>query len=98
MTLDSGTATKSNAERCSENASGTESQPVTATTPTDVTAPTVDNITGNSGSGYEITGTADPNTTIEVRDPSGAVIGTGTSDANGDFTVTLPERPILGIR
>ena len=29
-------------------------------------------------------------TTIEVRDPSGAVIGTGTSDANGDFTVTLP--------
>ncbi len=31
--------------------------------------------------------TADPNTTIEVRDPSGAVIGTGTSDANGDFTV-----------
>ena len=73
-----------------KNASGTESQPATATTPADVTAPTVDNITGNSGSGYEITGTADPNTTIEVRDPSGAVIGTGTSDANGDFTVTLP--------
>ncbi|EHP0997687.1 cell surface protein [Enterococcus faecalis] len=73
-----------------KNASGTESQPTTATTPADVTAPTVDNITGNSGSGYEITGTADPNTTIEVRDPAGAVIGTGTSDANGDFTVTLP--------
>lgn len=73
-----------------KNASGTESQPATATTPADVTAPTVDNITGNSGSGYEITGTADPNTTIEVRDPAAAVIGTGTSDANGDFTVTLP--------
>ena len=73
-----------------KNASGTESQPATATTPADVTAPTVDNITGNSGSGYEIAGTADPNTTIEVRDPAGAVIGTGTSDANGDFTVTLP--------
>lgn len=73
-----------------KNASGTESQPATATTPADVTAPTVDNITGNSGSGYEITGTADPNTTIEVRDPARAVIGTGTSDANGDFTVTLP--------
>ncbi len=73
-----------------KNASGTESQPATATTPADVTAPTVDNITGNSGSGYEITGTADPNTTIEVRDPAGVVIGTGTSDANGDFTVTLP--------
>ncbi|WP_251847053.1 Ig-like domain-containing protein [Enterococcus faecalis] len=91
VTLDSGTATANQTlSVVAKNASGTESQPATATTPADVTAPTVDNITGNSGSGYEITGTADPNTTIEVRDPSGAVIGTGTSDTNGDFTVTLP--------
>ncbi|MGL9928583.1 cell wall surface anchor protein [Enterococcus sp. DIV2385] len=91
VTLDSGTATANQTlSVVAKNASGTESQPATATTPDDVAAPTVDNITGNSGSGYEITGTADPNTTIEVRDPSGAVIGTGTSDANGDFTVTLP--------
>ena len=91
VTLDSGTATANQTlSVVAKNASGTESQSATATTPADVTAPTVDNITGNSGSGYEITGTADPNTTIEVRDPSGAVIGTGTSDANGDFTVTLP--------
>ncbi|MDI6929519.1 Ig-like domain-containing protein [Enterococcus faecalis] len=91
VTLDSGTATANQTlSVVAKNASGTESQPATATTPADVTAPTVDNITGNSGSGYEITGTADPNTTIEVRDPSEAVIGTGTSDANGDFTVTLP--------
>ncbi|EHB6449652.1 cell surface protein [Enterococcus faecalis] len=91
VTLDPGTATANQTlSVVAKNASGTESQPATATTPADVTAPTVDNITGNSGSGYEITGTADPNTTIEVRDPAGAVIGTGTSDANGDFTVTLP--------
>ncbi len=93
VTLAPGTATATANQTLSvvaKNASGTESQPATATTPADVTAPTVDNITGNSGSGYEITGTADPNTTIEVRDPAGAVIGTGTSDANGDFTVTLP--------
>lgn len=91
VTLDPGTATANQTlSVVAKNASGTERQPATATTPADVTAPTVDNITGNSGSGYEITGTADPNTTIEVRDPSGAVIGTGTSDANGDFTVTLP--------
>ena len=91
VTLDPGTATANQTlSVVAKNASGTESQPATATTPADVTAPTVDNITGNSGSGYEITGTADSNTTIEVRDPSGAVIGTGTSDANGDFTVTLP--------
>ena len=91
VTLDPGTATANQTlSVVAKNASGTESQPATATTPADVTAPTVDNITGNSGSGYEITGTADPNTTIEVRDPAGAVIGTGTSDTNGDFTVTLP--------
>ena len=91
VTLDPGKATANQTlSVVAKNASGTESQPATATTPADVTAPTVDNITGNSGSGYEITGTADSNTTIEVRDPSGAVIGTGTSDANGDFTVTLP--------
>ncbi|HBD0822737.1 TPA: cell surface protein [Enterococcus faecalis] len=91
VTLDPGTATANQTlSVVAKNASGTESQPATATTPADVTAPTVDNITGNSGSGYEITGTADPNTTIEVRDPAGAVIGTGTSDANGEFTVTLP--------
>ncbi|EGO8564877.1 cell surface protein [Enterococcus faecalis] len=91
VTLDPGTATANQTlSVVAKNASGMESQPATATTPADVTAPTVDNITGNSGSGYEITGTADPNTTIEVRDPAGAVIGTGTSDANGDFTVTLP--------
>ncbi|EMW5374631.1 cell surface protein [Enterococcus faecalis] len=91
VTLDPGKATANQTlSAVAKNASGTESQPATATTPADVTAPTVDNITGNSGSGYEITGTADPNTTIEVRDPAGAVIGTGTSDANGDFTVTLP--------
>ena len=91
VTLDPGKTTANQTlSVVAKNASGTESQPATATTPADVTAPTVDNITGNSGSGYEITGTADPNTTIEVRDPAGAVIGTGTSDANGDFTVTLP--------
>ncbi|HBI2061745.1 TPA: cell surface protein, partial [Enterococcus faecalis] len=91
VTLDPGKATANQTlSVVAKNASGTESQPAAATTPADVTAPTVDNITGNSGSGYEITGTADPNTTIEVRDPAGAVIGTGTSDANGDFTVTLP--------
>ena len=94
VTLDPGKATANQTlSVVAKNASGTESQPATATTPADVTAPTVDNITGNSGSGYEITGTADPNTTIEVRDPAGAVIGTGTSDANGDFTVTLPTGP-----
>ena len=91
VTLDPGKATANQTlSVVAKNASGTESQPATATTPADVTAPTVDNITGNSGSGYKITGTADPNTTIEVRDPAGAVIGTGTSDANGYFTVTLP--------
>jgi LPXTG-motif cell wall-anchored protein len=71
------------------NAARTESQPATATTPADVTAPTVDEITGNPTDGYEITGKADPNTTIEVRDPNDNIVGTGTSNGNGDYTVTI---------
>jgi LPXTG-motif cell wall-anchored protein len=54
-----------------------------------VTVPTVDEITGNPTDGYEVGGKADPNTTIEVRDPDGTVIGTDTSDTNGDYTVVI---------
>ena len=59
-------------------------------TPADVTTPTIGDITGDSTTGYEITGTADPNTTIEVRNPDGTIIGTTTTDDQGNFTVDLP--------
>ena len=37
-----------------------------------------------------MTGTADPNATIEIRDADGNVIATGTADGTGSFAVNLP--------
>ncbi|MGC3350120.1 adhesive domain-containing protein, partial [Enterococcus faecalis] len=76
-----------------KNASGTESTPTTFQTPADettVTAPTITGVTGNSTAGYEVKGTADANATVEIRNAGGAVIGTGTADGTGAFTVTIP--------
>ncbi|MGC3033500.1 peptidase, partial [Enterococcus faecalis] len=61
-----------------KNATGKDSQPATATTPADLATPTIDSITGNTGKGYEITGTAEPNTTIDVRDADGTIIAATT--------------------
>ena len=47
-------------------------------------------MTGNSTAGYEVKGTADANATVEIRNAGGAVIGTGTADGTGAFTVTIP--------
>ncbi|MEH8090562.1 Ig-like domain-containing protein [Gallibacterium anatis] len=44
-------------------------------------------ITTNDGE--TIKGTTDPDSTIEIRDGQGNVVGTGKADSNGDFTVTL---------
>ena len=57
--------------------------------------PTIGDITGDSTTGYEITGTADPNTTIEVRNPDGTIIGTTTTDDQGNFTVDLQREPLI---
>ncbi|EOK61147.1 cell wall surface anchor protein, partial [Enterococcus faecalis EnGen0069] len=67
--------------------------PTTFQTPADeatVTAPTITGVTGNSTAGYEVKGTADANATVEIRNAGGAVIGTGTADGTGAFTVTIP--------
>ena len=42
-----------------------------------------------SADGTQIVGTAEANSTITVKDANGNVIGTGTTDANGTFAVTL---------
>ncbi|MHB2182248.1 Ig-like domain-containing protein, partial [Enterococcus faecalis] len=61
---------------------GNESQPteVLVTADATVTAPTVTGVTCNSVAGYQVTGTADPTATIEIRDADGNVIATGTAD------------------
>jgi hypothetical protein len=71
----------------------TESTATGFQTPADPTAtvqtPVVDKITGSTTKGYEVTGTAEAGTTIEVRSTDGTVIGTGTTAPNGDYIVTL---------
>ena len=76
-------------------ASGYEdvTQTLVVTDPTDTTAPDapiVGNVTGNSTNGYTVTGTAEPGSTITIKDKNGATVGTGTANEAGDYTVTLP--------
>ncbi|MFK3797055.1 BapA/Bap/LapF family large adhesin [Pseudomonas sp. NPDC088444] len=47
-------------------------------------------------SGTHLTGTATPNSTIEVRDASGNVIGSATTAPDGSFTVTLSSAQLDG--
>ena len=75
--------------------SGNVSDPTSATTPadSDTTAPdspVVGSITGNSTNGYTVTGTAEPNSTITIKDNNGDTVGTGTTDGSGNYIVTLP--------
>ncbi|GFO79252.1 phage tail tube protein [Lactococcus lactis] len=77
------------------SASGYENvtQTLVVTDPADTTAPdapTVGNVTGNSRNGYTVTGTAEPGSTVTIKDDSGAIVGTGSTNETGDYTVTLP--------
>ncbi|MGO3591456.1 MAG: phage tail tube protein [Lactococcus cremoris] len=68
-------------------------QTLVVTDPADMTppaAPIVSGVTGNSTNGYTVTGTAEPNSTITIKNGSGTTVGTGTTDGSGNYTVTLP--------
>ena len=68
-------------------------QTLVVTDPADTTppaAPIVSGVTGNSTNGYTVTGTAEPNSTITIKNGSGTTVGTGTTDGSGNYTVTLP--------
>ncbi|WP_231101883.1 phage tail tube protein, partial [Lactococcus cremoris] len=67
-------------------------QTLVVSDPADTTAPdapTVGSVTGNSTNGYTVTGTAEPNSTITIKDNNGDTVGTGTTDGSGNYTVTL---------
>ncbi|MEY8663802.1 Ig-like domain-containing protein [Enterococcus innesii] len=67
----------------------TPSQPASTTVSAlTVNAPTA-SITGNSQEGYPVTGTAAPNAAIEITNADGEIVGTGTANENGVYTVTL---------
>ena len=77
------------------DAAGNVSTPTSGKTPADVDstlpdAPTITNVTGNSTEGYTVTGKAEPGSKVEIKDGSGAVIGSATADGSGNYSVTLP--------
>ncbi len=77
------------------DAAGNMSSPTTGKTPADVDttapdAPVITSITGNSTDGYTVTGTAEASSKVEIKDSTGAVIGSGTADGSGNYSVSLP--------
>ncbi|MDH4744378.1 Ig-like domain-containing protein, partial [Sphingomonas sp. CBMAI 2297] len=44
-----------------------------------------------SGNGASVTGTGEAGATVQVRDPSGTLLGSGTVGSNGSYTVTLTQ-------
>ncbi len=53
-------------------------------------APTA-TITGNSTDGYPVTGTAPANAAIEILNDDNEVVGSGTANGDGEYTITLTE-------
>ena len=78
------------------DAAGNESTPTTGKTPADpkdVTAPDspkVTDVTKNPDGGYNIGGTAEPGSTVTIKDGIGNVIASGKTDDSGHFHITLP--------
>jgi LPXTG-motif cell wall-anchored protein len=94
LTIPAGSATPNEQlTATAKDEDGNTSPGTNFTTPADpvtVTAPTVDEVTGNSTDGYTVTGTAPGGSTVEVTNNGGTVVGTTTADENGDYTITLP--------
>lgn len=67
---------------------GNPSLPETALAP-DITAPLPPANLVINPTGDQVTGMAEPNSTVHILDPGGAIIGTVTAGSNGEFTVTL---------
>ncbi|WP_285132042.1 Ig-like domain-containing protein [Lactococcus petauri] len=77
------------------DAAGNVSAPTAGKTPADADttapdAPVITGITGNSTDGYTVTGTAEAGSKVEIKDSTGAVIGTATADGSGNYSVSLP--------
>ncbi|OOS24398.1 hypothetical protein B0681_07800, partial [Moraxella porci DSM 25326] len=65
-------------------------------TPAKTATPTIDSITNGdlNGDGVEgsvISGKAEPNATITIKDKDGNVIGTGKADADGNYAIEVPK-------
>ena len=63
--------------------------PPTEVNAPDLTPPNAPTATVDQTTGEVVTGKAQPNSDIEVKDATGKVIGTDKTDANGDYSVKL---------
>ncbi|MGL4009955.1 Ig-like domain-containing protein, partial [Staphylococcus nepalensis] len=70
------------------DATGNVSQP-SSTTVTDETAPAPPIVNGVTSEDTQITGEAEPNTTVTIKFPSGET-SNGETDADGKYVVTIP--------
>lgn len=71
-----------------EDAAGNKSKPLEVTSGYDTIAPDKPTAQVNAD-GTSVTGTAEPNAKIEIKNSADKVIGTGTADANGKFTIAI---------
>ncbi|WP_436463095.1 Ig-like repeat protein Blp2 [Acinetobacter seifertii] len=71
-----------------EDAAGNTSKPIEIKPGFDSIAPDKPTAQINAD-GNSVTGTAEANAKIEIKDVTGKVIGTGTADANGKFTISI---------
>jgi VCBS repeat/type 1 secretion C-terminal target domain (VC_A0849 subclass) len=62
----------------------------------DTTAPAAPSGLTPSADGTQLSGKAEPGSTIIIKDADGNTIGTGTTGSNGTFTVTLSPAQITG--
>lgn len=71
-----------------EDTAGNTSKPLEISSGYDTIAPDKPTAQVNA-EGTSVTGTAEPNAKIEIKNSADKVIGTGTADANGKFTITI---------
>lgn len=65
-------------------------------TTADTTPPTAPTNLAVSGDGRTVSGTAEPGSTVTIKDGSGNVIGTGTAGSDGSFTIPVTTPQISG--
>ncbi|WP_285121874.1 Ig-like domain-containing protein [Lactococcus petauri] len=95
VTLPASVGPNANITATATDAAGNVSAPTAGKTPADADttapdAPVITGVTGNSTDGYTVTGTAEAGSKVEIKDSTGAVIGTATADGSGNYSVTLP--------
>lgn len=71
------------------DAAGNKSKEITIKAGSDTIAPEKAEDLKINADGNEVTGTAEPNSIVTIKDSSAKVIGSATADADGKFTVTL---------